>query len=88
MVAVALVPPLATAGLLLGQGEIGLALGAILQVSVNFAAISFAAHVTLYFDGIAPRTMLAAGEAKRNSLKYAAYWAVILIGLIVLATGT
>jgi uncharacterized membrane protein len=52
-IAVALVPPLATAGICLGLGELGLALGALLLFSTNLVAIVLAAGMVLVAAGFA-----------------------------------
>ena len=52
-IAVALVPPLATVGICLGLGELGLALGALLLFSTNFVAIVLAAGLVLTGAGFA-----------------------------------
>mgnify|MGYP001823886661 CR=1 FL=1 len=52
-IAVALVPPLATVGICLGLGELGLALGALLLFGTNFVAIVVAAGLVLVGAGFA-----------------------------------
>ena len=49
MIAVALVPPLAAAGLLVGSGETRLALGALLSFVTNFVCINVAGIATFPF---------------------------------------
>ncbi len=51
-IAVALVPPLATCGLLLAAGKVQLALGALLLFAANFVAIQFAAAVIFLLAGL------------------------------------
>lgn len=53
-VAVALVPPLATTGILLGAGERVLAEGSALLFATNLFAIAFSALVTLLLTGVIP----------------------------------
>ncbi|MGI9667098.1 MAG: DUF389 domain-containing protein [Acidimicrobiia bacterium] len=53
-IAVALVPPLATVGILLGANGTELAMGALLLFLTNFAAISLAAGLTFAFAGFLP----------------------------------
>lgn len=53
-IAVALVPPLATVGILLGADGVELALGALLLFLTNFAAISLAAGITFAIAGFVP----------------------------------
>ena len=88
MVAVALIPPLATAGLLLGSGQYFASLGAILLLAINVAAINLAAHSTLYFSAIAPRTRLAALNARKRTLGLAVVSLVLLVCLIWVANIT
>jgi uncharacterized hydrophobic protein (TIGR00271 family) len=54
-IAVALVPPLATAGILVAFTEWTLAGGALLLFATNWAAIVFAATVVFLLSGVAPR---------------------------------
>jgi uncharacterized hydrophobic protein (TIGR00341 family) len=79
MVAVALVPPLATTGLLLGHGNTAGAIGSALLLIVNIAAINFAAHVTLFFANVTPRVTKAAGESRKRNLIYALFWLILLM---------
>ena len=52
-IAVALVPPLATVGITLGLGEVGLALGALLLFTTNLVAIELAAGLVFIGAGFA-----------------------------------
>ncbi len=79
MVAVALIPPLATAGLLLGQGDWLTSLAAILLLVVNVAAINAAAHITLHWSEITPRSVHAASSAKLRNYRFIFLWSVVLI---------
>ncbi len=53
-ISISLVPPLATVGLLLGQGDLGGASGAMLLFLTNFVSIVLAATVVFVLVGIAP----------------------------------
>lgn len=55
MIAVALVPPLAAAGLLVGSGEGALAAGALLLFATNLVGINVAGIATFLFQGLPPR---------------------------------
>ncbi|MFT4911733.1 MAG: putative hydrophobic protein (TIGR00341 family) [Brevundimonas sp.] len=55
MIAVALVPPLAAAGLLFGSGHGHLALGALILFATNLVCINVAGILTFLFQGLAPR---------------------------------
>ncbi len=54
MVAVALLPPLVTSGLLLGGGHLGLATGALLLFLVNLICVNLAGVTTFVVQGIKP----------------------------------
>lgn len=56
MIAVALVPPLAAAGLLIGAGEGELALGALLLFVTNLVCINVAGIATFLFQGLPPKS--------------------------------
>ncbi len=87
MVAVALLPPMATIGLLLGAGEMDKALGATLLLAVNIVCVNLAAKLTLLFYGVRPRTWLEQRKAKQSMLLYISIWILsltILIGAIYL----
>jgi uncharacterized hydrophobic protein (TIGR00341 family) len=88
MVAVALLPPLATAGLLAGSGEWRLALGALLLLVTNIAAVNLAAMATFLAQQIRPRTWWEADRAKKAVRFTVLAWAIVLVVLvIVIATG-
>ena len=56
MIAVALVPPLAAAGLFVGHGELKLGLGAGLLFATNLVCINAAGIVTFLLQGLPPRS--------------------------------
>ncbi|WP_339914225.1 TIGR00341 family protein [uncultured Brevundimonas sp.] len=56
MIAVALVPPLAAAGLLYGSGNGHLSLGALILFATNLVCINVAGILTFLFQGLAPRS--------------------------------
>jgi len=58
MVAVALLPPAATMGLMLGAGQTDLAYGAAFLLAVNIVAINLSAKLGFLIQGIKPRTWL------------------------------
>jgi uncharacterized hydrophobic protein (TIGR00341 family) len=87
MVAVALLPPLATAGLLAGAGLWGLAIPAATQVAVNILGIQVAATAVFLLQGIRPRHWWDEDRARKMVRWAGAGWAVLLaalIGLIIL----
>ena len=88
MVAVALLPPLTTAGLLAGSGEWRLALGATMLLVTNIASINLAAMATFLAQRIRPRTWWEADRAKKAVRVSVAAWAITLTILVfVIVTG-
>jgi len=82
MVAVALLPPAATIGIMLGQGNTSLAIGAGLLLSVNVVCINLASKIVFFFKGIHPRTWLEKKKAKHSMIVYVFGWIVTLIILV------
>lgn len=85
MVAVALVPPLVTLGLVIGDGDLGHAPGAAVLSAVNIVGIVLAAVLTYLAQGIRPRTWWEADRARgatRLAIAAAAALMLTLIGLI------
>ena len=83
MVAVALLPPTATMGLMLGAGKMKLAVGAGLLLAVNVVAVNLSAKVTFLARGIKPRTGLEKLRARQSMTTYIVFWVVSLTVLIV-----
>jgi len=84
MVAVALMPPLVAAGLLLGAGEWLPAWGAFLLLATNVICVNLAGVATFLVQGIRPRTWWEADRAKRATLIALASWIALLLILGVL----
>ncbi len=87
MVAVALLPPTATLGIMLGSGEFTLAAGAGLLLAVNIVCLNLAAKLAFLSKGIKPRTWLEQQKARQSMGIYISIWLVllgILIAVIVL----
>ena len=84
MVAVALLPPTATVGLLLGSGQPGLAGGAALMLAVNVICVLLSAMLVLLTRGVRPRTWYERAQAKQSTAFYLSLWAGLLILLIVM----
>ena len=82
MVAVALLPPTATLGMLLGSGQPGLAGGAALLLAVNVVCVLLAAMMVFLVKGIKPRTWLERNRAKQSMTIYLTLWATLLLVLI------
>jgi len=81
MVAVALLPPLVTFGMLLGSGQFGAAFNALLLVATNIICINLAGVVTFLFQGVRPRTWWEAKKARRRAIKASVLWAMMLLVL-------
>lgn len=79
-IATALVPPLASAGILLARGEGTLALGALELAFVNLVAIQFSASVVLWLTGFR-RVTRTSGQPIAKFLKQNLLSIVILLGL-------
>lgn len=66
MVAVALLPPAAAAGLMLGAQQWPLALGATLLLAVNVVCVNLAGQLVFLAKGIRPRTWLERANARQS----------------------
>jgi len=87
MVAVALLPPLVAAGLLLGAGYGTAALGAVMLLLTNVICVNLAAVATFLAQRVRPRTWWEAHRAKRATRLAVAAWVVmlaVLTGLLLL----
>jgi uncharacterized hydrophobic protein (TIGR00341 family) len=87
MVAVALLPPAATLGLMLGHGEFHLALGAALLLTVNVVCVNLASKLVFLVKGIRPRTSAEKDKAKRAMTAYILVWIVTLAVLVIAIYG-
>lgn len=90
MVAVALVPPLVAAGLLLGSGHAGLAYRAGLLVVTNVTCVNLAGVAMFLAQRVRPRSWWDAERARRATRIAIASWLValaLLAGAILLARG-
>ena len=83
MVAVALMPPAVTIGLMLSIAEFNHALGAALLLAVNIVCINLPSKLVFLLRGIKPRTWLNAHKAKQSRLLYIVLWIVLLVLLFV-----
>ena len=84
-ISISLVPPLATVGLLLGQGDYDGASGAMLLFLANFVSIVLAASVVFVLVGIAPIGELVGRDSRTRGwlLTFAAGALVLLVPLAV-----
>lgn len=87
MVAVALLPPTATLGMLVGSGHTEPAAGAALLLAVNLVCVLLAAKVVFLVKGVKPRTWIERNRARQSMAVSLGLWAVllsVLIGVILL----
>lgn len=82
MVAVALLPPAATAGLMLGAGQQDLAMGALLLLAVNVVSVNLSAKLVFLYKGIRPRTWFEQQKARQSYVLYLSVWIITLSVLI------
>lgn len=87
MVAVALLPPAVTLGIMLGQVHLDLAVGAGLLLAVNIVCVNLASKIVFFIKGISPRTWLEKEKAKRAMTVYVMGWMVTLLVLILVIYG-
>lgn len=85
MVAVALLPPTAVIGMMIGQGEWQLAYGAALLLAINIVSVNLAAKLVLLFKGVKPRTWFEQQQAKQSTRSYIVIWvlSLVLLGVVV-----
>ncbi len=84
MVAVALLPPLVVAGMLLTAGHSVLAFNALILATTNVTCINLAAIATFFIQDIRPRTWWQATRARRATIWALAGWIGILAFLLAL----
>lgn len=82
MVAVALLPPAATAGIMLGAGQFDQAYGAGLLLAVNVVCVNLTAQLVFLFKGIRPRTWLEKKKARQSYVLFILFWLVMLSVLL------
>ena len=82
MVAVALLPPAATLGMLLGGGQYDLATGAGLLLAVNVVCVTLAAKLMFLVRGVKPRTWLEKRRACQSFTTYILIWIILLAVLV------
>ena len=79
MVAVALLPPAATFGLMLGHGRFDLAVGAALLLAVNIVSVNLSCKLVFLVKGIQPRTWWEKETAKKAMRNYIFVWIITLL---------
>lgn len=84
MVAVAILPPLAAAGLLIGASFWIEAAGAVLLCFVNIVCINLSGIVTFLLEGIQPKKWWEAQKARKAVLIAITIWIILLLVLVIL----
>ena len=84
MVAVALLPPIVTSGLLFGSQQWIGGMGAFLLSSVNVVGINLAGVVTFLSQGISPKKWWEKEKAKKMTIASLILWIVLLLVLVML----
>lgn len=86
MVAVALLPPTTTMGLMAGSGRFDMATGAGLLLVTNIVCVNLAAKLVFLFKSVKPRTWLEQQKARQSMTAYIVLWLVTLAILITIIT--
>jgi uncharacterized hydrophobic protein (TIGR00341 family) len=84
MVAVALLPPVVVFGLLIGAGEIAMAMGALLLTMTNIICVNLSGVATFLVQGVRPLSWWDMASAKKATQKAIMIWGLLLIVLILL----
>jgi uncharacterized hydrophobic protein (TIGR00341 family) len=82
MVAVALMPPAVTLGLMLSSGQLSLAAGAFFLLAVNVVCLNFAANLVFFVQGVGPRTWREKKQARYSMMTSLAFWSMALASLM------
>ena len=80
--AVALLPPAATFGLMLGHGNIDFAIGAGLLLAINVVCVNLSSKLVFFLKGVRPRTWWEREKAKRAMVVFIVMWFVTLVVLV------
>ena len=83
MVAVALLPPTVSVGMLAGTGNLAQAAGALQLLLVNVICINLSAVSTFFIQGVRPLSWWEAKKAKRATSNAIIIWSLLLLLLIV-----
>lgn len=81
MVAVALLPPAATLGMMLASAQFQLASGAALLLAVNIVCVNLSANLVFLFKGVRPRTWLERNKARQSTVWAGLFWVIVLVML-------
>ncbi len=83
MVAVALLPPTVTVGMLIGSNHMAFVAGAVQLLLVNIICVNLAAVTTFFLKGVRPRTWWEAKKAEKATRRAILIWTALLIILAV-----
>ena len=78
MLAVALLPPLVTFGLLIGSGNLDLAVDALLLFMTNLICVNLAGVLTFVAQGVWPRMWWEASKARKLTIVAICIWCLLL----------
>ncbi len=87
MVAVALLPPVVVAGIMLSVGDVSSSFGALLLLCVNVVCVNLAAKLIFMMKGVEPRTWYKKKKAQNARKRQFIFWFgvfIVLVGIIVL----
>jgi uncharacterized hydrophobic protein (TIGR00341 family) len=82
MVAVALLPPAVTMGMLAGAGLMEQSLAAGLLLAVNIVCVNIAGQIVLIMKKLGPRTLTERADSRRLILRNVAVWLILLLALL------
>ncbi|MBK1730894.1 TIGR00341 family protein [Thiococcus pfennigii] len=82
MVAVALLPPAATMGMMIGAERWPDAFGAFLLLTTNIVCVLLAAKLVFLLKGVRPRSWIERNRAKQSILIYFSLWVVLFLILV------
>ena len=82
MVAVALLPPTATIGIMIGAAKYDLALGAAFLLAINVVCLNLSANITFLLCGVTPRTWIEKQKARQSVTAYIIFWIFSLTVLL------
>ena len=83
MVAVALLPPAASMGMLVGAGHFQLASGALLLLVVNIVCVIVAAKAVFMAKGVAPRTWYERSRVRQSTTFSSLFWVALMLFMVV-----
>lgn len=84
MVAVALMPPLVTIGILIGNQQYALANGAAILLMTNIICINLAGVLTFLAQGIRPLNWWDQGRASKSAIRAIFVWLILLLALLMI----